>query len=365
MAQPAATDPRISCPVCRAPVHPIAGRCKHCKADLVRVRGGTTGAGETPVAIPTIGAGGAPAAAPLPLPSGRAGAAMPALTGAAAPQPGGPPPAGSASTMATTLPSTPSPGSTAPAPRPLPGPGASPTSVGGATRSRSRGWGQRWPLLVAVLAAVAILASLAVLVFGGGAAARKPIRAIGPAPERMDTDIGPPQPVPLPPGGAAPDPRGATPPPDPVDPFDPTPTPAPGAGSGPADPAPPADPDDPSALADPDDPTARLVPAPRTGAPRVDTIGEFLDAAVDVGCERLTTCLGSAGSARTLCDQVKSMRGQAGVVGLACTAFDPAAARGCLDALASIPCPGAGPLDIGKLAGLLGGVPACTRMCGP
>ena len=28
----------VPCPVCRGPVHPIAGRCKHCKTDLNKVR---------------------------------------------------------------------------------------------------------------------------------------------------------------------------------------------------------------------------------------------------------------------------------------------------------------------------------------
>ena len=32
----------MSCPACGGAIHPIAGRCKHCKADLVTARGGAT-----------------------------------------------------------------------------------------------------------------------------------------------------------------------------------------------------------------------------------------------------------------------------------------------------------------------------------
>ncbi len=32
------SDGRIPCPVCRQQIHPVAGRCKHCKTDLVKLR---------------------------------------------------------------------------------------------------------------------------------------------------------------------------------------------------------------------------------------------------------------------------------------------------------------------------------------
>ena len=31
-------DARIPCPVCGQEIHPVAGRCKHCKTDLVKLR---------------------------------------------------------------------------------------------------------------------------------------------------------------------------------------------------------------------------------------------------------------------------------------------------------------------------------------
>lgn len=38
MAGPVAMTPgRVPCPLCSAPVHPIAGRCRHCRADLTRI----------------------------------------------------------------------------------------------------------------------------------------------------------------------------------------------------------------------------------------------------------------------------------------------------------------------------------------
>ena len=30
-------DPRVACPVCGGLVHPVAGKCKHCKTDLVKL----------------------------------------------------------------------------------------------------------------------------------------------------------------------------------------------------------------------------------------------------------------------------------------------------------------------------------------
>jgi hypothetical protein len=38
MAAPVAMSPgRVPCPLCGGPVHPIAGRCRHCRGDLTRV----------------------------------------------------------------------------------------------------------------------------------------------------------------------------------------------------------------------------------------------------------------------------------------------------------------------------------------
>ncbi|MBK9034698.1 MAG: hypothetical protein IPL61_26105 [Myxococcales bacterium] len=40
MAAPTELAPlRVPCPLCRQPIHPIAGRCRHCKVDLTRYVG--------------------------------------------------------------------------------------------------------------------------------------------------------------------------------------------------------------------------------------------------------------------------------------------------------------------------------------
>ena len=35
-----APAPRVACPACGAAIHPIAGRCRHCRADLTRAQDG-------------------------------------------------------------------------------------------------------------------------------------------------------------------------------------------------------------------------------------------------------------------------------------------------------------------------------------
>lgn len=45
-------EARIPCPICRGPIHPVAGRCKHCKTDLVAVREGKP---QAQTALPSLG----------------------------------------------------------------------------------------------------------------------------------------------------------------------------------------------------------------------------------------------------------------------------------------------------------------------
>src|SRR5690242_18239476 len=55
MASSAAVEPRMACPACGGQVHPIAGRCKHCRADLNRLRAGGGAAARAPaVAKPAL-----------------------------------------------------------------------------------------------------------------------------------------------------------------------------------------------------------------------------------------------------------------------------------------------------------------------
>ncbi len=45
-------EDRIPCPLCGGLVHPVAGRCKHCKGDLVALR---TGKPQAHAALPALG----------------------------------------------------------------------------------------------------------------------------------------------------------------------------------------------------------------------------------------------------------------------------------------------------------------------
>ncbi len=327
MANLAPADARVSCPVCRAPVHPIAGRCKHCKANLVVARGGNTGAGEAPIAIP--GNGGSPLTA-VPLPGARRGADVSAVPAPVRPAlPIGVPP---------------------PAAAPI---GLSPQPVAHATTS-SRRWYQRWPLLVAVVAAIAIVASLVMLLLDDGKPS-KVRRAIGPAPDRMDTGGG------EPPSGL-PAPRTTPPPPMP------TPMPPAPGGSAQIDPADPVDPVDPFDPQSPPGggPDPSSPPRNPAGVPQVRDAAEFLSAGIDVGCERLATCGGLGAATKQMCDQVRDMRDQIGAAATAsCTRFDASAAQACLEAIARFPCPdAAGGLDTSTITSLLLGLPGCSAVCG-
>ena len=134
MAAPGVADARVPCPLCGGLIHPVAGRCKHCKQDLTAHRAGK------------------PAAA----------TALPALVAAAAAEP-----------VRQVLPPRPTGTSLA----------AQPEPKGSLLRN--------WPLLVIVLAATAIVGALVIMVWpehhGEASHTLKP----PPAPERMDTDPSP------------------------------------------------------------------------------------------------------------------------------------------------------------------------------
>lgn len=172
-------DARVPCPACGQPIHPIAGRCKHCKTDLVKQR---------PRAAPVV-LGGAPAA---------------------------PSPAPAAPVVAARVPT--------PAPAPINGHNGVHVASHAAEAPRSS-WSRRWPTIVVLLAgiAIAICAYLLLLDRPSEAAAPKRQRGVSPAPapDRMDT---------MPNPGARVDPWGGAP-------TTPDPTPAPPA---PVDPAPPS-----------------------------------------------------------------------------------------------------------------------------
>jgi hypothetical protein len=161
--------PTTSCPACGGPLHPIAGRCKHCRTDLVAMRDAWRQRARrvAPVGWPGVD-GSAPAVAASP-------AAIPA------------------------------------APSPLGAIHSAPP------HHAERGFiARRWPLLVTLVALTAIAVSLGVLVGDDRpAAAATPLRGPGAAPgllpDPMPSQVMPaPSPRPAPgPGPSAP--RGASP----------------------------------------------------------------------------------------------------------------------------------------------------------
>src|SRR5262245_22573179 len=114
-----ARDARIPCPLCGGLIHPIAGRCKHCKADLSAYRAARPAAS-------------APLPALQPGPTAGNGAAGPVAHAVAIPP------------AAQTV--SPRPGRAATAPR-----------AGSAWRS--------WPVVVIVIATMAIVAAVVLMIW--------------------------------------------------------------------------------------------------------------------------------------------------------------------------------------------------------
>jgi hypothetical protein len=193
---PNQADARIPCPLCGGLVHPLAGRCKHCKGELNAVRGGTPAAAAAlppiqhkqvapPVAAP-------PPAAP-PAPAGYDPYARPQSNGQAyAPTPSAyaPHPAG-------------------PVHAPPPAQSVLPPRPTGRmyVARRPQGWWKSWPVVVIILAALAIVAAVILMVWPpGGKKDEGRTAPATPAPDRMDTN-------PLPPRRSSKDPAPSTKPP--------------------------------------------------------------------------------------------------------------------------------------------------------
>ncbi|MEO8700320.1 MAG: hypothetical protein ABI867_09765 [Kofleriaceae bacterium] len=241
-------DARIPCPLCAGLIHPIAGRCKHCKGDLSVLRAGRPAAAS---ALPALanGHGVAPTAA------GGTGYAGGGGGGGANGQSNGHAHANGRSAghvaayapMPVAQPAAPMPvldphrrlDGSQPIlpPRPT---GRMPTS-----HTLRPSWWKSWPLIVIILAGLAIVVAAVLMVWppGGKSAAADDGKKSGiiPAPERMDTN-------PLLPNDPSTPKSG--------DPWTPKPK-DPGATPTPPPATPDIDiPDDPAAPTDPADPTA-------------------------------------------------------------------------------------------------------------
>ncbi len=157
----AALEARVACPLCGGLIHPVAGRCKHCKEDLAATRVGRPPAqaplpplhqnASTPIASPIVAA---TYISPVPT-------AMPAREGSAPILP----------------------------PRPT-GRSIAVAQPGSPLRS--------WPVVVIGLAAVAIVAAVAIMVWPPAKPGRETHEQQHslpppPAPERMDSDPLPPK----------------------------------------------------------------------------------------------------------------------------------------------------------------------------
>jgi hypothetical protein len=316
------TDARIPCPVCGQHIHPVAGRCKHCKTDLVKLREqrGVRAPRLDPATL-AAAASYTPGASPFaPPPTVAPMQPLPLAPGPGGPVAGGP------------LPVEPA----------LAGlPDAAPTLVDlpaaygdAAAIAPQSTWSRRWPVLVVALAGAAILLCAYLLLFAngdGGATTPttlpRPAGAM-PAPDRMDTSPARPVPVPTPRGQA---------PSTPTDPW----------GS-PDDPPPP----------DLDDPLARGGSGPRS-AP---TAEQFPLALMDTVCDRLNSCnLDDLLGGVDVCPLLR-LDGEARAADVRagkCT-YDPDRARKCLDAVSRIQCDGS-ISDIDGMARMLADGPECLQ----
>lgn len=248
---PVLDDGRIPCPLCGGLVHPVAGRCKHCKEDLAARRTGRAAA-NTP--LPSLQGKPNPPVAGV----------MPQMIAAIAPNPIAVPMNGG-----TVLP---------------------PRVTGRGMRAeKPRASWKSWPMLVIVLASVAIIVAVVLMVWPPPAhdAGRKVVQP--PAPERMETD-------PLPPAGAGnsngADPWGGhsqvDPPKAPV---------APRATPDPLPPSPRGQPQDP--LADP------FGPDPFAGGLNAQNATAMMQAVMTHACDKLKSCPNADDMTTAVCDGFK------------------------------------------------------------
>ena len=306
---PSPADTRVPCPVCGGAIHPIAGRCKHCKTDLVAMRGG--GDLSPPIALPALGGAAVAAAPPLLM--------MPAAPEASpfAPAP---------------MAALPIPAQAVAAP-PMPGP------MPRASGQHASTWSRRWPILVVGIAAVAIVVSIVLLVLPDktASAARKRRGAPPPAPE-LDMNREP----------ATPDPWGSAPSITP---------PGPGQGTQPGTP--------PGGTGQIDPPVPPPAPGGGGTVTTPTTADQFARALGETLCDRITTCVGGSAPTSTTCRQGMDLFDPR----QDCARFDQAKASRCLSTLSSFSCTArggrSGQVDMQKMAELLISVPACAEACTP
>jgi hypothetical protein len=318
------TDARINCPVCGQHIHPVAGKCKHCKTDLVKLRE------QQGVRAPRIDAAVLQSAAAFVPQQPTFGAAPPAM---AAPPPIATPAAPDQATTLQDLPAVQLPAA-ATLIQPMSHNGHEVAAY--PVESSRSAWARRWPILVLAIAGVAILVCAYLLLFAndGSAEAKKASGKAPIGPDRMDT---------------MPKPQGPTP-----TPSQPSPTPA-----VPHDTDPP--PDDP---APPDfDPGAPPDPTPFGSGGPVPPPEQFYGTLIDQACAKMKAC-GldlSAGTGIDICGQMRDSAAdmQADAIRAGRCTYDENAARQCLDAVTALRCDANGTMDE-SIVDLFIGAPSCT-----
>jgi hypothetical protein len=182
---PGIADARVPCPLCGGLIHPVAGRCKHCKEDLTSFRAGRP---QAATALPALN--GKPATA-----NGSNGHVV-------------------ATAIPVAMPVTQQDGS-----QPILPPRTTARSV---PVPRIQSMWRSWPMLVIILAVVAIVAATVIMVMPQSTKKNDGKMSAPPAPERMETNPMPDKQSQLDPWNSAPGgvPRTPDPVPPPPDPDD-------------------------------------------------------------------------------------------------------------------------------------------------
>lgn len=270
---PGIADARVPCPLCGGLIHPVAGRCKHCKEDLTSFRAGRP----------------------------QAAAALPALNG----KPGAATNGSNGHVVATAVPVImPPPHQDGSAPILPPRTTARSVAV-----ARPHSMWRSWPMLVIVLAVIAIVAATVIMVMPQGSKKADGKMSAPPAPERMDMN-------PLPDKQSQADPWGGG---------------APGSVPRAPDPQPQAPPP-----ADPDDDDLWGSGAGGGGALGGGGLGtngaNFMITALDHACTKLKSCPDvDQSTLSSVCEAVSMMPKPPSVSGCA-------AAQRCLDAIDRLSC---------------------------
>jgi hypothetical protein len=235
----------VPCPLCGGLIHPVAGRCKHCKEDLTQFRAGRP---QAAAELPPLHGRPTPVTAPATTPAGNG-------TSVHAPAPTAPTPAAAES-----------------------GPTILPQRTTGRhyeAQEPRRSWLRNWPILVIVAACVAIVIAVVMMVMPADAQGHGGKRELmhAPAPERMET----------------------SPKADPWSGVDPTPAP-----QSPAMP--------PSLDPDPDPvPQPRMTPDPPRQLDPDDPAGLMFTFLAQM-CTRLSSCPGGDPTTQMMCNGLSMMR---------------------------------------------------------